>query len=175
MGHQQTRIRGGSSGEERRRRGWPPVRGGILEGIAKHRLSPRLRRTDRSCAWARSCQEAPAFALKGYGGQAHNDLRCAASRLPGRSSLRAAAHVRSALCLLTPWKFETSDWAAVDTGSLNLRGVLNRESESLSAFFRGPVATVGVAFAPQTLGLEPEKTAPRRSALTISSRNFRVF
>ena len=45
---------------------------------------------------------------------------------------------------------------AVDTGSLNLRGVLNRESESLRALFRGPVATVGVATAAQRAALEPE-------------------
>jgi hypothetical protein len=46
--------------------------------------------------------------------------------------------------------------AAVGTGALTFRGVLNRESESFGAEFRGSDATVMVAFAAQTLVPETE-------------------
>ena len=42
------------------------------------------------------------------------------------------------------------------TGVLTQRGLFNGESESFGGFLWGPVATVGVAFGPQTYLLETE-------------------
>lgn len=54
--------------------------------------------------------DALAFAPEGYGGQAHNGFRSAASALSG------GVRKRSLLGLLTRREFETSDWDAVGTG-----------------------------------------------------------
>ena len=57
---------------------------------------------------------------------------------------------------------------AVGTRSLTHRGLLNGESESFGAGVWGAVATMMVAFAPQTLGLEPENfTCPVSVRLTV--------
>ena len=65
---------------------------------------------------------------------------------------------------VTRREFEMTVWGAVATRLLTGRGSLNRESESFSTILWGPVATIMVAFAPQRLSLEPEKTAGRRGS-----------
>lgn len=55
-------------------------------------------------------------------------------------------------------------WGAVATRLLTVTLLSNGESESFGGALWGPVATIMVAFAPQRLSLEPEKTAGWRGS-----------
>ena len=80
---------------------------------------------------------------------AHSVLQDSLARTPSRWTSRWEAMVR-----------KPSFWVPNVTGLLNLRGMLNRESESFSAILWGPVVNMGVTFEPQTVAVETENSQP---------------